>query len=672
MSSSSSVEELPENPEMCKDLFTQDGVLCKMTNGRVNSDPNSVGMLCLVENPNGTKSIEWRPNDLITVDTDGQDQEWAVVNTIGRRQRTLSGNMTSDYAAARARIVRIPLAELKFFRSSRDNKQIQFSSKQGLWQHTFHCQNGNADVFVANLRTYVITAKTRRNRNTYMVVESNQDAQVLNKSFAELDIFTENTSDVVWNMVSNFTERPYTTAMEAFSKFTDIVYYGNEVSLERRDRPGHPTADDLADLSFAEVENRIETRKSDEYEVVTLKPTLPPRPNIHRSSPLSTEKWDGLRDSEGRITEVEGVKQLIFRGGVAHTIRSSVWKYLLDYYRWDKTNSEIKALVKTRTQEYYSMKLQWRSMTAGQESRFCDYRDRKSLVEKDVNRTDRTHPFFAGDNNKNLVTLQDLLMTYVMYNFDLGYVQGMSDILAPLLMLFGNEVDTFWCFVGFMEKIATNFDMDQAGMKLQLVNVQQLLKFVSPDLAKHLAAKDSENMYFCFRWLLVWFKREFSYPDIMRLWEVLWTGLPCPNFHLLICVAILDNEKDLLITKDYGFTEILKHVNELSMRLDVDLILSTAEAIYHQIIAAPHLTDDIRLILGIPTVCGDPEKPNSEENGAQTKNGTEAKNGSPAKNGTEAKSGIQAKNETQDEGNVKSEEPSMEEVMYQIGFDMHF
>lgn len=108
------------------------------------------------------------------------------------------------------------------------------------------------------------------------------------------------------------------------------------------------------------------------------------------------------------------------------------------------------------------------------------------------------------------------------------------------------------------------------------------------------------------------------------------------------------------------------------MRLDVDLILSTAEAIYHQIIAASHLTDDVRLILGIPTVCGDPEKPNSEDKGAQAKNGTEAKNGSPAKNGTEATSGTQAKNATQDEGNVKSEDPSMEEVMYQIGLDMHF
>lgn len=87
--------------------------------------------------------------------------------------------------------------------------------------------------------------------------------------------------------------------------------------------------------------------------------------------------------------------------------------------------------------------------------RFSEYRDRKSLVEKDVNRTDRTHPFYAGDNNPNLIVLQDILMTYVMYNFDLGYVQGMSDILAPVLLLLNNEVDSFWCFVGFMDKIVS-------------------------------------------------------------------------------------------------------------------------------------------------------------------------------------------------------------------------
>ncbi|XP_047530012.1 TBC1 domain family member 15 isoform X1 [Vanessa atalanta] len=617
--SCSSVEDIPEQ---CKDLFTQDGVLLKASIGRSISDLNSIGMLCIVQNSDATKCIEWRPNDLITIDSDTQDQEWAVVNTIGRRQRTLSGNMTSDYAAARARIIRIPLDELKTFKCSRNNQQMQFSTKQGVWQNTFYFQHGNAEIFVAYLKNHVKTAKTRHDRNTYVVVEPNIESQVLNRSFAELDIFTENTTDVVWNLVSNFKQRPYETTLEAFSKLTDIVYYGNEGMNGKRD-----VSEEVAELltkSMSALEDTTSVTRTDEYEVINVKPTLPPRPCIPRGTPLSTEKWEGLQDPEGRVTEIDGVRQLIFRGGVAHSIRNSVWKYLLDYHPWRMTHAEIKVLQKRKTEEYFSMKLQWRSMTDGQESRFSEYRDRKSLVEKDVNRTDRTHPFFAGDNNPNLMVLQDILMTYVMYNFDLGYVQGMSDILAPLLLLLGNEVDTFWCFVGFMEKIASNFDMDQAGMKQQLVNLQQLLTFASPELAKHLASKDSGNMYFCFRWLLVWFKREFSHRDIMRLWEVLWTGLPCANFHLFICVAILDSEKDVLISKDYGFTEILKHVNDLSMCLDVDRILSTAEGIYHQIISAPHLSDQIRIILGIPTVGSRPEpEPEPEPQTSQTNGNVE-------------------------------------------------
>ncbi|XP_045494745.1 TBC1 domain family member 15 isoform X2 [Colias croceus] len=624
--SCSSSEDIPEQ---CKELFTQDGVLLKASIGRPISDLNSIGMLCIVQNGDGTKCIEWRPNDLITIDSDTQDQEWAVVHTIGRRQRTLSGNMTSDYAAARARIVRIPLDELKTFKVTRNSQQMQFSTKPGIWQNTFYFQHGNAEIFVAYLKNHVKTAKTRHDRNTYVVVEPNNESQVLNRSFAELDIFTENTTDVVWNLVSNFKQRPYETTMEAFSKLTDIVYYGNENLNGKRD-----VSEEVADLltrSMSALEDTTTVARAEEYEVISVKPTLPPRPCIPRGTPLSTEKWEGLQDTDGRILEVDGVKQLIFRGGVAHSIRHSVWKYLLDYYPWNATNTELRALQKKKTEEYFSMKLQWRSITDKQESRFSEYRERKSLVEKDVNRTDRTHPFYSGDNNPNLIVLQDILMTYVMYNFDLGYVQGMSDILAPLLLLLGNEVDSFWCFAGFMERIASNFDMDQAGMKQQLLNLQQLLTFASPDLAKHLASKDSGNMYFCFRWLLVWFKREFSHRDIMRLWEVLWTGLPCANFHLFICVAILDAEKDVLISGDYGFTEILKHVNDLSMCLDVDKILSTAEGIYHQVISAPHLTDQVRVILGLSIDKKEPVATTTENN-----------------------------------------RQDMEEVMYQIGLDMNF
>lgn len=43
-----------------------------------------------------------------------------------------------------------------------------------------------------------------------------------------------------------------------------------------------------------------------------------------------------------------------------------------------------------------------------------------------------------------------------------------------------------------------------------------------------------------------------------RFWEVLWTGYPCQNFHLLVAVAILEHERTTLIDNNYGFTEILK------------------------------------------------------------------------------------------------------------------
>lgn len=43
-----------------------------------------------------------------------------------------------------------------------------------------------------------------------------------------------------------------------------------------------------------------------------------------------------------------------------------------------------------------------------------------SSAEKDVNRTDRTNRFYEGMDNPGLVLLHDILMTYCMYDFDLG------------------------------------------------------------------------------------------------------------------------------------------------------------------------------------------------------------------------------------------------------------
>jgi hypothetical protein len=112
-----------------------------------------------------------------------------------------------------------------------------------------------------------------------------------------------------------------------------------------------------------------------------------------------------------------------------------------------------------------------------QKQRFFEFRDRKHRIDKDVCRTDRRHEWFRDDDSRHLVALHDVLLTYTFFNFDLGYVQGMNDLLSPLLVSQkGDEVDAFWCFVGVMERQAPLFDKDQAGMTAQLDMLQHALR----------------------------------------------------------------------------------------------------------------------------------------------------------------------------------------------------
>lgn len=53
--------------------------------------------------------------------------------------------------------------------------------------------------------------------------------------------------------------------------------------------------------------------------------------------------------------------------------------------------------------------------------------------------------------------LAEILLTYGHFDDnELGYVQGMSDLMAPLYVVMnGEEVSTFWCFVEFMERMVS-------------------------------------------------------------------------------------------------------------------------------------------------------------------------------------------------------------------------
>ncbi|XP_069977503.1 TBC1 domain family member 15 [Penaeus vannamei] len=356
------------------------------------------------------------------------------------------------------------------------------------------------------------------------------------------------------------------------------------------------------------------------YELLTKKGTLSERPSVDRLAPITHDDFQQFVDDDGRVLEVHQLKQRIFRGGIHPNLRRELWCYLLGYSEWNGTYIQREEKKRERENYYFTMKQQWKTISEDQENRFTGFKERKSLIEKDVNRTDRNHPFFEGEHNPNVTLLHDILMTYVMYNFDLGYVQGMSDLLAPILYVTQHEATAFWCFVGYMNMVYRNFDMDQSGMKQQLMDVHQIVRVVDPELMSYLEVRDSANFYFCFRWLLVRFKRELNYANTLRLWEVLWTGQPCPNFHLLVAVALLDTERNTIMENKFGFTEILKHINDISLRIDLEATLKKAEAIYRQIASSPNVPDSVRTVLGLPKQ----EKPKAAQPHQTTKKGTDA------------------------------------------------
>ncbi|PAV59940.1 hypothetical protein WR25_17397 [Diploscapter pachys] len=422
----------------------------------------------------------------------------------------------------------------------------------------------------------------RSAKDPTLVVVADTKAEALAQSVSALD----QNGDILSRLMKN----PYSTAMTGFSKITSFMQDqvipalldSDEVSQEEKIRA-------MRELRLKDEDHqlRVHSDAGGEFEVVTQL-ELPPRPDIFRESPVTKTLWDSFKLPDGTFDQqkLHHLKMNVFRGGLSEELRKEAWKYLLDYKDWFESAATFEKKKAILTEEYNRMKSQWQSITTDQESRFFKYSKRKGLVEKDVARTDRTVPYFQGDENPNLKVLQDMLMTYVMYNFDLGYVQGMSDFAAPILYVMNDEIDAFWCFVGLMQRIQPNFEKDQANIKLQMNQLKDLLVIVNPKLANYLEAHQSDDMYFCFRWVLVWFKREFSFSDTCKLWEVIWTGQPCPNFLLLLCVAILDSQTTIIIDNKFGLTEILKHVNDLSGHLNLDEVLTSAEAIFHQLSAS--------------------------------------------------------------------------------------
>ena len=246
-------------------------------------------------------------------------------------------------------------------------------------------------------------------------------------------------------------------------------------------------------------------------------------------APMTDMEFRNYLDSDGHMIKPGEFRLSIYQGGTEPSLRRVVWRHLLNIYPESMSGRERFAYMKKKENEYFELRDQWRKLqTTHQLSE--EVKHVLSLVKKDVLRTDRTHKHYAGgDESKNLVALYNLLVTFALTHPEVSYCQGMSDIASPILVVQKEEAQAYLCFCGLMKRLRTNFLYDGEAITTKLQHLSMLVNFYDPEFHAYMKDHGADDLFFCYRWLLLEMKREFPFDDALYMLEVMWSTLPpCP------------------------------------------------------------------------------------------------------------------------------------------------
>ncbi|XP_059006387.1 small G protein signaling modulator 2 isoform X6 [Mustela lutreola] len=203
-------------------------------------------------------------------------------------------------------------------------------------------------------------------------------------------------------------------------------------------------------------------------------------------------------------------------------------------------------------------------------------------IDKDVQRCDRNYWYFTPPN---LERLRDVMCSYVWEHLDVGYVQGMCDLLAPLLVVLDNDQLAYSCFSHHMKRMSQNFP-NGGAMDTHFANMRSLIQILDSELFELMHQNgDYTHFYFCYRWFLLDFKRELLYEDVFAVWEVIWAArhISSEHFVLFIALALVEAYREIVRDNNMDFTDVIRFFNERAEHHDAQEILQIARELVHKV-----------------------------------------------------------------------------------------
>jgi len=289
--------------------------------------------------------------------------------------------------------------------------------------------------------------------------------------------------------------------------------------------------------------------------------------------------------------------------GIPYQHRPLIWQILLGYIPIKRDRRE-EILTRKRREYHDSVPTYYANNVPtdveGGGDRTTQDGELYRQIMVDLPRTCPDSPFFHQEPVRKI--MERILYIWSIRHPSSGYVQGMNDILTPLLLiclqtfveeplrcdvmsldpliLTHVEGDCYWCFTKLMDNIQDHYTFSQPGLQRMSTRLEDLIKRIDHDLYNHFEIEGIQILQFGFRWLNCLLIRELPLKSLLRVWDTYLSEEVSgfENFHVYVCAVIVKTYRDKLI--NMKFQEMIMFLQDLPTSewtdADVEPVLSQA------------------------------------------------------------------------------------------------
>ncbi|KAK4471330.1 hypothetical protein MN116_004767 [Schistosoma mekongi] len=177
--------------------------------------------------------------------------------------------------------------------------------------------------------------------------------------------------------------------------------------------------------------------------------------------------------------------------------------------------------------------------------------------------------------------LHDLLLAYIVYQPETGYIPGMSFIAGMALIVFDNTYDAFVLFANVLNKSYHHAfsSKDEEKFLVYFNDFDKLFARCLPRLYSHFKEVGFVTTMFLFDWLFTIFSRILSFETCIRIWDLYFLYEESALFYGALAILKL-YEKDLLSSNFDELSSFLSNTT-LLYSLTPDILVTSMYSFHH-------------------------------------------------------------------------------------------